>query len=57
MTASIGMAHSKVDLAIDAQAAIALVFIPIYATIPTIVAFCIGLMLEWLMRKRSASSS
>lgn len=48
-------AHATLDLASDAQAAIALVFIPLYALVPIAVGAVVGLVLD--RRRRGAQAA
>jgi hypothetical protein len=43
-------AHYSLDLAADAQAAIALVIIPFFALVPIFVGAAIGYLLDWRLR-------
>jgi len=51
----LGWAHYSLDLAADAQAAIALVFIPIYALLPIAVGGLIGYGLDRYLRQEDAA--
>jgi hypothetical protein len=48
-------AHSSLDLVADAQAAVALVFIPIYALLPIAVGGMIGYGVDRYLRRRDAA--
>jgi hypothetical protein len=48
-------AHYSLDLAADAQAAIALVFIPIYALLPIGIGGAIGYVVDRRLRSRNAA--
>lgn len=47
-------AHFGLDLASDAQAPIALVFIPIYALLPIAIGAILGYVIDRLLRRRDA---
>lgn len=49
--AFLGWAHHSLDLAADAQAAIALVFIPIYALLPIAIGGALGIVVDRLMMR------
>jgi hypothetical protein len=49
--AFLGWAHHTLDLAADAQAAIALVFIPIYALLPIAIGSALGIVVDRLMTR------
>lgn len=48
-------AHSTLDLRADAQAAIALIFIPIYALVPIVVGAVIGYIVDRRLRRYDAA--
>jgi|ERR1044071_8953652 hypothetical protein len=45
--------HGLIDLASDAQAAVVLVFIPLYAIPVSLVGWIIGFLFQWFQRKRN----
>lgn len=51
----IAWAHYNLDLASDAQAAIALIFIPIYALVPIAIGAVIGYVLDQRLKRREAA--
>jgi hypothetical protein len=51
----LAFAHYSLDLAADAQAAVALVFIPIYALVPIALGAVIGFFVDRTMRRQEAA--
>lgn len=51
----LGWAHSRLDLSSDAQAGIALVFIPLYALLPIAVGTVIGMVVDRRLARRDAA--
>lgn len=48
----LALAHGMLDLGSDAQAAVALVFIPIYALVPIMVGGVIGYVVDRILRRK-----
>jgi len=45
------ISHYSIDLAADAQASLALIFIPIFSIVPVAIGGGIGLLIEWLLKR------